>query len=183
MSRLSHLLNQEERTELTKTLASQTLKILNKIETIDKIIVMTHESEWIQSLSIKKIITIDEFDVHSLKKKIEKASNWIEKQNVKRMMYLSIDLPFVTQADVELFIDSHKKGITIVEANKDGGTNALILDMPRMIDFQFGENSFKKHVRSAENANITIRIFNNKALSLDLDDENDFKKFKSITSP
>jgi 2-phospho-L-lactate guanylyltransferase len=183
MSRLSHLLNQEERTELTKTLASQTLKILNKIETIDKIIVMTHESEWIQSLSIKKIITNDEFDVHSLKKKIEKASNWIEKQNVKRMMYLSIDLPFVTQADVELFIDSHKKGITIVEANKDGGTNALILDMPRMIDFQFGENSFKKHVRSAENANITIRIFNNKALSLDLDDENDFKKFKSITSP
>ena len=71
MSRLSSLLNQEERTELTKILAIQTLNILNKIEAIDKIIVMTHESEWIQSLSIKKIITIDEFDVHSLKKKIE----------------------------------------------------------------------------------------------------------------
>ena len=50
MSRLSSLLNQEERTELTKILAIQTLNILNKIEAIDKIIVMTHESEWIESL-------------------------------------------------------------------------------------------------------------------------------------
>ena len=178
MSRLSSLLNQEERTELTKILAIQTLNILNKIEAIDKIIVMTHESEWIESLSIKKIITIDDFSVPTLKNKIEKASNWIEKQKAKRIIYLSIDLPFINQIDVETFIHSHKKGMTIVEADKDGGTNALIVDIPIMIDFQFGENSFKKHIRSAENANITTRVFKNKALSSDLDDENDFKKFK-----
>lgn len=178
MSRLSSLLNQEERIELTKVLAIQTLNILNKIEAIDKIIVMTHETEWIESLSIEKITTIDDFDVPVLKKKIEKASNWMEKQKAKRIIYLSIDLPFINLTDVETFINSHKKGMTIVEADKDGGTNALILDMPRMIDFQFGENSFKKHIQSAENANITIKVFKNRALSSDLDDENDFKKFK-----
>jgi len=178
MSRLSSLLNQEERIELTKVLAIQTLNILNKIEAIDKIIVMTHETEWIESLSIEKITTIDDFDVPVLKKKIEKASNWMEKQKAKRIIYLSIDLPFINLTDVETFINSHKKGMTIVEADKDGGTNALILDMPRMIDFQFGENSFKKHIQSAENANITINVFKNRALSSDLDDENDFKKFK-----
>ena len=178
MSRLSSLLNQEERIELTKILAIQTLNILNKIEAIDKIIVMTHETEWIESLSIEKITTIDDFDVPVLKKKIEKASNWMEKQKAKRIIYLSIDLPFINLTDVETFINSHKKGMTIVEADKDGGTNALILDMPRMIDFQFGENSFKKHIQSAENANITIKVFKNRALSSDLDDENDFKKFK-----
>lgn len=178
MSRLSSLLNQEERIELTKVLAIQTLNILNKIEAIDKIIVMTHETEWIESLSIEKITTIDDFDVPVLKKKIEKASNWMEKQKAKRIIYLSIDLPLINLTDVETFINSHKKGMTIVEADKDGGTNALILDMPRMIDFQFGENSFKKHIQSAENANITIKVFKNRALSSDLDDENDFKKFK-----
>ena len=178
MSRLSSLLNQEERIELTKILAIQTLNILNKIEAIDKIIVMTHETEWIESLSIEKITTIDDFDVPVLKKKIEKASNWMEKQKAKRIIYLSIDLPLINLTDVETFINSHKKGMTIVEADKDGGTNALILDMPRMIDFQFGENSFKKHIQSAENANITIKVFKNRALSSDLDDENDFKKFK-----
>ncbi|MBC8227369.1 MAG: 2-phospho-L-lactate guanylyltransferase [Gammaproteobacteria bacterium] len=178
MSRLSSLLNQEERTELTKILAIQTLNILNKIEAIDKIIVMTDETEWIESLSIEKIIAIDDFDVPILKKKIEKASNWMEKKNAKRIIYLSIDLPFINLTDVETFINSHKKGMTIVEAGKDGGTNALILDMPRMIDFQFGENSFEKHIRSAENANITVKVFKNRALSSDLDDENDFKKFK-----
>jgi len=178
MSRLSSLLNQEERIELTKILAIQTLNILNKIEAIDKIIVMTHETEWIESLSIEKITTIDDFDVPVLKKKIEKASNWMEKQKAKRIIYLSIDLPFINLTDVETFINSHKKGMTIVEADKDGGTNALILDMPRMINFQFGENSFKKHIQSAENANITIKVFKNRALSSDLDDENDFKKFK-----
>ena len=178
MSRLSSLLNQEERTELTKILAIQTLNILNKIEAIDKIIVMTDETEWIESLSIEKIIAIDDFDVPILKKKIEKASNWMEKKNAKRIIYLSIDLPFINLTDVETFINSHKKGMTIVEAGKDGGTNALILDMPRMIDFQFGENSFEKHIRSAENANITVKVFKNRALSSYLDDENDFKKFK-----
>ena len=178
MSRLSNLLNKEERTELTKILAIQTLNILNKIETIEKIIVMTHETEWIESLSIKKIKAIDDFDVPILKKKIEKASNWMEKQKAKRIIYLSIDLPFINLIDVETFINSHKKGMTIVEADKDGGTNALILDMPRMIDFQFGENSFKKHIRSAENANITVKVFKNRALSSDLDDENDYKNFK-----
>jgi 2-phospho-L-lactate guanylyltransferase len=94
------------------------------------------------------------------------------------MLYLSIDLPYIQQEDIENLISQHISGLSIVEAKKDNGTNALILDLPTKMEFQFGPNSFSKHLAEARSKNINTTIVNIEYLSLDLDDWNDLHLFK-----
>jgi 2-phospho-L-lactate guanylyltransferase (CobY/MobA/RfbA family) len=90
------------------------------------------------------------------------------------MLYLSIDLPLASKDDVINLINQHRNGLTLVIANKDGGTNALILDMPRSFPFQFGENSLEKHLLEAKSFGVETRVISIDGLSFDLDDIHDW---------
>ena len=94
------------------------------------------------------------------------------------MLYLSVDLPFVQETDIAKFIAEHQGGLSIVKAHKENGTNALILDLPAILEFQFGVNSFDKHLAAAKAQKINTKIIEIKNLSLDVDTWNDLQEFK-----
>lgn len=177
-SRLSNVLNKKQREEMTQILATQVLDALTPIASVEKIIVLSNEIEWLSSFWNKKIVVLPEPDTEQFSKKIDNTAQWIQSQGVTAMLYLSIDLPYIQQEDIENLISQHISGLSIVEAKKDNGTNALILDLPTKMEFQFGPNSFSKHLAEARSKNINTTIVNIEYLSLDLDDWNDLHLFK-----
>ena len=177
-SRLSNVLKKEQRKEMTQILATQVLDALTPIASVEKIIVLSNEIEWLSSFGNKKITVLPESDTEQFSKKIDYTTQWIQNQGVTAMLYLSIDLPYIQQEDIENLISQHISGLSIVEAKKDNGTNALILDLPTKMEFQFGPNSFSKHLAEARSKNINTTIVNIECLSLDLDDWNDLHLFK-----
>ncbi len=177
-SRLSNVLNKKQREEMTQILATQVLDALTPIASVEKIIVLSNEIEWLSSFWNKKIVVLPEPDTEQFSKKIDNTAQWIQSQGVTAMLYLSIDLPYIQQEDIENLISQHISGLSIVEAKKDNGTNALILDLPTKMEFQFGPNSFSKHLAEARSKNINTTIVNIECLSLDLDDWNDLHLFK-----
>ena len=177
-SRLSNILKKEQRKEMTQILATQVLDALTPIASVEKIIVLSNEIEWLSSFWNKKIVVLPEPDTEQFSKKIDNTAQWIQSQGVTAMLYLSIDLPYIQQEDIENLISQHISGLSIVEAKKDNGTNALILDLPTKMEFQFGPNSFSKHLAEARSKNINTTIVNIECLSLDLDDWNDLHLFK-----
>ena len=177
-SRLSNVLNKKQREEMTQILATQVLDALTPIASVEKIIVLSNEIEWLSSFWNKKIVVLPEPDTEQFSKKIDYTAQWIQNQGVTAMLYLSIDLPYIQQEDIENLISQHISGLSIVEAKKDNGTNALILDLPTKMEFQFGPNSFSKHLAEARSKNINTTIVNIEYLSLDLDDWNDLHLFK-----
>lgn len=177
-SRLSNILKKEQRKEMTQILATQVLDALTPIASVEKIIVLSNEIEWLSSFGNKKITVLPESDTEQFSKKIDYTTQWIQNQGVTAMLYLSIDLPYIQQEDIENLISQHISGLSIVEAKKDNGTNALILDLPTKMEFQFGPNSFSKHLAEARSKNINTTIVNIEYLSLDLDDWNDLHLFK-----
>ena len=177
-SRLSNVLNKKQREEMTQILATQVLDALTPIASVEKIIVLSNEIEWLSSFWNKKITVLPESDTEQFSKKIDNTTQWIQNQGVTAMLYLSIDLPYIQQEDIENLISQHISGLSIVEAKKDNGTNALILDLPTKMEFQFGPNSFSKHLAEARSKNINTTIVNIECLSLDLDDWNDLHLFK-----
>ena len=177
-SRLSNVLKKEQRKEMTQILATQVLDALTPIASVEKIIVLSNEIEWLSSFWNKKIVVLPEPDTEQFSKKIDNTAQWIQSQGVTAMLYLSIDLPYIQQEDIENLISQHISGLSIVEAKKDNGTNALILDLPTKMEFQFGPNSFSKHLAEARSKNINTTIVNIEYLSLDLDDWNDLHLFK-----
>ena len=174
MTRLSEVLSTNQRIKLTKLLTEQIIDHLLEIPKIEKIVLLTNETEWAKSFNEEKIILKANQDRLSLKENINLTSDWLWEQGVKQMLYLSIDLPLASKDDVMDLINQHRNGLTLVIANKDGGTNALILDMPRSFPFQFGENSLEKHLLEAKNSGVDAQVIQIDGLSFDLDDIDDW---------
>ena len=174
-TRLSSLLDLEQRMELAKNLSSRLIQILLAVDEVEKIVLFTCEKNWPGELQHSKLVLRKDEDKKPLKQKIDSVADWAYGSGAKKMMYLSIDLPIVEKKDITQIIDSHKHGLTLVQAKKDGGTNALIADLPRKINFQFGADSFRKHLEAAKLEKLKTNIQSTEGLSFDLDDHDDWE--------
>ena len=174
MTRLSKILDQNKRIELTKMMADQMINYLTDIPEIEKIVLLTNESQWVKTYQNNKIIHCEDKASIGLKENINHTADWLHQQGVKRMLYVSIDLPFVLKDDLIELIDQHTQGLTIVEAKKDGGTNALIIDLSYSMKFQFGKNSFERHIKKAKSLGIETKVLQIEGLSFDLDNVDDW---------
>ena len=174
-TRLSSLLDLEQRMELAKNLSSRLIQILLTVDEVEKIVLFTCEKNWPGELQHSKLVLRKDEDKKPLKQKIDSVADWAYGSGAKKMMYLSIDLPLLEKEDIIEMIDSHKDGLTLIEAKKDGGTNALISDLPRRINFQFGTDSFQKHIEAAKSEKLSINIQSIERLSFDLDDHDDWE--------
>jgi 2-phospho-L-lactate guanylyltransferase len=174
-TRLSSVLDLEQRMELAKNLSSRLIQILLAVDEVEKIVLFTCEKNWPGELQHSKLVLRKDEDKKPLKQKIDSVADWAYGSGAKKMMYLSIDLPLVEKKDITQIIDSHKHGLTLVQAKKDGGTNALIADLPRKINFQFGADSFRKHLEAAKLEKLKTNIQSTEGLSFDLDDHDDWE--------
>ena len=174
-TRLSSVLDLEQRMELAKNLSSRLIQILLTVDEVEKIVLFTCEKNWPGELQHSKLVLRKDEDKKPLKQKIDSVADWAYGSGAKKMMYLSIDLPIVEKKDITQIIDSHKHGLTLVQAKKDGGTNALIADLPRKINFQFGADSFRKHLEAAKLEKLKTNIQSAEGLSFDLDDQDDWE--------
>ncbi len=174
-TRLSSVLDLEQRMELAKNLSSRLIQILLRVDEVEKIVLFTCEKNWPGELQHSKLVLRKDEDKKPLKQKIDSVADWAYGSGAKKMMYLSIDLPIVEKKDITQIIDSHKHGLTLVQAKKDGGTNALIADLPRKINFQFGADSFRKHLEAAKLEKLKTNIQSTEGLSFDLDDHDDWE--------
>ena len=181
-SRLSEHLDSDRRRELTQILATQVFEVLCSIQSIEKIVVLSNEKEWLNSFDNQKITILKDPEIKKLKAKITHAAEWIQNQGIQQMLYLSVDLPFIQETDIAKFIAEHQGGLSIVKAHKENGTNALILDLPATLEFQFGVNSFDKHLAAAKAQKINTKIVEIKNLSLDVDTWNDLQEFKKSST-
>ena len=174
-TRLSLVLDLEQRMELAKNLSSRLIQILLAVDEVEKVILFTCEKNWPGEMQHSKLVLRKDEDKKPLKQKIDSVADWAYGLGAKKMMYLSIDLPLVEKKDITQIIDSHKNGLTLVQAKKDGGTNALIADLPRKINFQFGTDSFRKHLEAAKLKKLKTNIQSAEGLSFDLDDQDDWE--------
>ena len=145
--------------------------------------ILTSETNWSETIKHSKLIIHEEKNNKAFKSKIDSAADWACEMGAKQLIYLSIDIPLVEENDIQAMIDSHNDGLTIVEAKKDGGTNALICELPRRFGFQFGKNSFMKHLKAAELKKVGTNIQCIDGLSFDLDDQDDWEYFLEQHQP
>jgi 2-phospho-L-lactate guanylyltransferase len=182
-SRLSAILGLDERVQLAKYLSTRLIHILFDLKSIEKVMVFTSETNWLEEIKHPKLIIHKDRSNKVFKRKIDSAADWAFEMGAKQLMYLSIDIPLVEKKDIKKILNSHNGGLTIVEAKKDGGTNALICELPRRMSFQFGKSSFRKHLKTAELKKIGTNIQCIDGLSFDLDDQDDWEYFLERYQP
>jgi 2-phospho-L-lactate/phosphoenolpyruvate guanylyltransferase len=91
------------------------------------------------------------------------------------LLLVMADLPYLTTADVAALLDAGRKNVAtklvVIAEAKDGGTNALLLRPPTVLEFAFATHrpSSKLHAEAARKAGIEPVIVRRPGLARDID--------------
>jgi 2-phospho-L-lactate guanylyltransferase len=100
------------------------------------------------------------------------------------MLVVPADVPLITPEDIDTIMEAHAPppAITIVPAERDGGTNLLLCTPPEAVPFHYGENSCARHRQAACARGIAPRMIRIGRAALDLDCPEDIEDFMRLPS-
>ena len=170
-SRLAAALDEENRMSLNHCLVENTLETLKSIPEIEHVLVVSRDPQVLSLARACKARTIQESGSPQLNQALERASLFARRNAVRTVLVVPADLPFINSLDiVDLLQLGKTPPIVVISPDRHRkGTNALLISPPDLLKFQFGEDSFQKHVNQAIQSRARLAIFERPALALDLD--------------
>jgi 2-phospho-L-lactate guanylyltransferase len=164
--RLAGALTEAERHLLIKTMLDDVLEALRAAPGIASINVLSSDV----GVLPKDVEQIVDAGV-GLNAAVAHAARVLSNEGAHSMLFLPADLPFITVDDIEaLLAAANDHDAVIAPDARHSGTNALLLTPPRLIEPQFGEQSFTAHVQAIRcSAAKSLHILERPALAHDID--------------
>ncbi len=181
-SRLSGILSVEEREQLNKDMLKRVLNCIQKTPEIHFYIVISYDPTTLSIAREMGAKTVLESKLTNLNRALRKATTAAKAYSATRVLILPADLPLIHESDIQQFIKlgEPSQGIVISPDHKQNGTNALLVDPIGVIDYNFGEWSFRKHIEQAQRKRVNITVADIKNLKFDLDLPEDFLLLKTM---
>ncbi len=170
-SRLSEVLTEEERAELSKRMLVATVDTLKKVKSIAHILVVSRDPAALAVARASGARTLLENGHPELNIGLTRAAMVANAYKARGVIVIPADLPLLDPDDVRDMIALSNRGKTVVIApdRHSEGTNALLLTPPDIIAFDYGPGSFARHCERARIAEAHLEIFKADSLALDLD--------------
>jgi 2-phospho-L-lactate guanylyltransferase len=168
-SRLQPLLTAEQCSKLATCMAADVLRALRGCTRIGHVVCLGEEPRIREFATEQGCEFIAEHPGTGLVANLDHAAHQLQENGAQTLLIVPGDLPTIEAADIDQRIDKHRGGLTICPAERDGGTNALIVSPPTGIGFQFGEQSCAKHIHAAEAAGLEHQVEDAPAFRYDID--------------
>jgi 2-phospho-L-lactate guanylyltransferase len=195
-SRLANVLTEDQRKELTWLLLLQLIEVSRQVSRIQRILIVTPDPEVESLVSPHDTITLLESGKQGLNEALAESRDYAA-ADADCILILPCDLPFISRLDIEMLLaplaDLDSKSISgsseqnrpmmVICPDEHGdGTNALLLCKPKDFTFNFGPDSFKKHLEEASLRGLKINMVKPDGVKFDLDSEEDWHEFVKRTS-
>jgi len=179
--RLSGFLSAGQRETLARILYKQTLASLCQANGIDRVAVVTSDSEVAEHARRSGTLVFDENEQVSHSVSADAACLRAIQLGATTVLLVPIDVPLVTPADFSRLAAAVRPGRPadpqtglIVVPSADGtGTNALARTPPDVIESRFGPGSCRAHLDQALSKNIHSEILPLPGLMFDIDTPED----------
>ncbi len=170
-SRLSGVLSGEKRAALNKNLLIHTLDTITKSPKLEQVLVVSRDPEALAIARFHGARTVLEDGTPHLNIAITRATAVSRMYSVAGVLILPADLPQITPEDVDVMVDAARFAPSIVIApdHRRQGTNALLVKPPGLLTYEFGPNSFQKHVKQAEEKGADVQVVELPSLAHDVD--------------
>lgn len=172
-SRLGGVLTAGQCAELAACMTGDVIDALLDCERIERIACLGAGEQTAEFANSRGCAFIDEIPGSDLSANLDLAARRLQDEGAETLLILPGDLPMLTSADIEMLLAGHNDDLTICRAQRDGGTNALVVSPPTGIRFRFGESSCARHAEAAKAAGLTHRIVNAPAFGHDIDTPDD----------
>jgi 2-phospho-L-lactate guanylyltransferase len=182
-SRLAGTLSEDERAELNRLLLEHTLKTLTDIKDVEQVLVVSRDSSALALARDLGARTVQEDDgAPSLNTALKRATVVAQVYASRGVLILPADLPLLNREDVNALLERsiNPPVVVIAPDRHQRGTNALLLSPSNIIEYDFGEGSFKRHCERARQAGARLEIVNLASLELDLDLPEDLELIRKM---
>ncbi len=106
---------------------------------------------------------------------------WAEQQGADALLILLPDLPMLVGSELAAMVALTTPGsVVLAPDRRDEGTNAMLLNPPSAIAFQFEGGSYARHRLAAEAAGLRVVIHRAPGLSFDLDTPDDLDELRYL---
>jgi 2-phospho-L-lactate guanylyltransferase len=169
--RLASILSEQQRSDLSKAMATQTIKALIQSNICDSITLVTNDP----LLIIEGASTF--FTESSLNQALNEAIACNDSNNPILIMHA--DLPRINERDLDNLVAFFNKSfISIVPDIEESGTNCLLYDSAMKFNLQFGINSYALFLSEFKGNDYRWNQHSIESLQYDLDSEDDYFKLK-----
>jgi 2-phospho-L-lactate guanylyltransferase len=181
-SRLSTVLNADERTVLNRTLLEQTLFTLQQTPEIKQTLVVSRDLTALAIAHEYGARPLLEDGMPGLNHALTRATQIVQTDATSGILILPADLPLLTKDDLLSFLGFlHEPPCVVIAPDRyDNGTNAMLLAPACLIPYRFGIGSFKLHCMDALKKGAKLQVVRNENIARDLDTPEDYEAFKKI---
>lgn len=181
-SRLSEVLSDDERARLNRMFLERVLGILNEVEEIGQVLVVSRDAEALAIARQAGAKTVLEDGAQLLNLALQRATSVALGLAARGVLILPADLPLVTPQDIRRFIENAEEGplVRIAPDRREDGTNALLVCPPAAIEYDYGPGSFVRHCELAATHGAQLEILRIPNLALDLDLPSDLELYRCI---
>ncbi len=174
-TRLSSILNPDERRILTLIMLQDVLEAVRKSNRVGRVLIVGADVE-VKMLAEKYNADYMEGGLLELNRAVRGAVGWCVRRGAESVIILPADIPLISPTDINNIVDmaSDRECIVIVPSD-DGGTTVLLQRPPNIISPRFGPGSFRKHLEEAYSRGFKVKIYRSIGASLDIDSPKDLE--------
>lgn len=181
-SRLSPVLNSQQREALSRQMLEQTLQTLKRVEDISGVLVVSRDPAALALARRMGVNTLQESGAPELNSSLMRATQVAAAWNAVGVLVVASDIPLMQAEDIAAMIDMaiYPPTMVIAPDRHRTGTNALLMAPPALFPFQFGEGSFQKHISEAKRSGATVHIYESPTIEFDLDTPSDLILYREL---
>ena len=183
--RLAGLLRPDERVELARAMAFDVFQAAAGARELAGVAVITRDPDVASSARTRGFRVIDEDEGSDLCTAAEAGAANLRREGATGVLVLPADLPLASAGDLDALAGRHgpAPAISLVRAEHDGGSNAVLCSPVGLIRFQYGPDSFARHCQASLSVGVTPKIAVLPSLGRDLDRPCDVIAFVLLRSP
>lgn len=173
--RLAEVLEADERRGLFQSMYEDVLTSLCSVEALQGVLVVTRDQTAASLAKKHGAEVLMEAENRGQTAAVEAAAAWLAGQGADGMLAVPGDVPLVPASEIEEVLAAHdtNRGMTIVPARDERGSNCIACSPPDLMSFHFGNDSFQPHLQAAKDAGVTPRILRLPGIGLDIDRPDD----------
>ncbi|MHB8811977.1 MAG: 2-phospho-L-lactate guanylyltransferase [Steroidobacteraceae bacterium] len=169
-TRLAGHLSPQRRAELVAGMLSHVLSVLSRATGVDRVAVVGPE----RSALPGHVVPLAD-PGGGLNDALAAAALEARQNGAERLLIVHADLPLLEPEEVTALVEASKaSGLALAPDRHGRGTNALCLSWPPAVGFEFGPDSFRRHVAQATARGLSPAVVRLPGLAFDLDEPGDF---------
>lgn len=179
-SRLAEVLAPAERRALVLAMLDDVLEVLSGVDGLAGIALVGGDAELARHLTGRELRLLVEPEP-CLNTALRAASAELAAAGAERLLILPADIPALDRRAVRaLLAVDEQPAVALVAASADGGTNALLLAPPNLLEPAFGAGSCARYRQAAAAVGLTPRLLDLPQVALDIDRPADLLALESL---